>query len=92
MPQALSILRVLEGCLTRMRCVVHPRGLYPNEKAPFPRRCQRCAARHHDHTEARLAVFQFIEGFYNPSRRHSALAYLSPIEYEGRRDGLIKPS
>ena len=24
----------------------------------------------------------FIEGFYNPSRRHSALGYLSPIEYE----------
>jgi hypothetical protein len=28
-----------------------------------------------------MAVFQFIEGFYNPSRRHSALGYLSPIEY-----------
>ncbi len=34
------------------------------------------------HSEARTAVFQFIEGFYNPSRRHSALGYLSPIEYE----------
>jgi putative transposase len=34
--------------------------------------------------EARLAVFEFIEGFYNPSRRHSALGYLSPIEYERR--------
>lgn len=43
-------------------------------------------------TEARMAVFQFIEGFYNPSRRHSALGYLSPIEYERRRDGPIKPS
>jgi hypothetical protein len=32
--------------------------------------------------EARMAVFQFIEGFYNPSRRHSALGDLSPIEYE----------
>ena len=29
-----------------------------------------------------MAVFQLIEGFYNPSRRHSALGYLSPIEYE----------
>lgn len=34
------------------------------------------------HSEARMAVFCFIEGFYNPSRRHSALGYLSPIEYE----------
>ena len=32
--------------------------------------------------EARLAVFDFIEGFYNPRRRHSALGYLSPIAYE----------
>ena len=30
-----------------------------------------------------MAVFRFIEGFYHPSRRHSALGYLSPIEYEG---------
>jgi putative transposase len=32
--------------------------------------------------EARLAVFDFIEGWYNPHRRHSALDYLSPINYE----------
>jgi putative transposase len=34
--------------------------------------------------EARIAVFDFIEGFYNPRRRHSALGYLSPLEYERR--------
>ena len=34
--------------------------------------------------EARIAVFEFIEGFYNPRRRHSAIGYLSPIEYERR--------
>jgi len=34
--------------------------------------------------EARLAVFDFIEGWYNPRRRHSALAYLSPLDYERR--------
>jgi putative transposase len=34
--------------------------------------------------EARLAVFEFIEGFYNPSRRHSGLGYLSPVDYERR--------
>jgi putative transposase len=33
---------------------------------------------------ARLAIFDFIEGWYNPRRRHSALAYLSPIAYEKR--------
>jgi putative transposase len=32
--------------------------------------------------EARIAVFEFIEGFYNPRRRHSAIGYLSPIGYE----------
>jgi putative transposase len=32
--------------------------------------------------EAKMAVFKYIEGFYNPRRRHSALDYLSPINYE----------
>ncbi len=32
--------------------------------------------------EARMAVFQFIEGWYNPGRRHSALGYKSPVNYE----------
>jgi putative transposase len=32
--------------------------------------------------EARLAVFDFIEGWYNLHRRHSALAYRSPFAYE----------
>ena len=34
--------------------------------------------------EARIAVFQFIEGWYNPHRLHSGLGYLSPIEFERR--------
>ena len=33
-------------------------------------------------TEARLGVFDYIEGFYNPRRRHSALGQRSPIDYE----------
>ena len=31
---------------------------------------------------ARLAVFEYIEGWYNPHRRHSALDYRSPVNYE----------
>jgi len=34
--------------------------------------------------EARMAVFTFIEGFYNPCRRHSAIGYLSPVDYESQ--------
>jgi putative transposase len=34
--------------------------------------------------EARPAVFDFIEGFYNPQRRHSSIDYLSPMDYERR--------
>jgi putative transposase len=34
--------------------------------------------------DARMAVFDFIEGFYNPHRRHSGLGNLSPINYELR--------
>jgi len=33
-------------------------------------------------SEAELSVFEYIEGFYNPRRRHSALGYLSPNDYE----------
>jgi transposase InsO family protein len=32
--------------------------------------------------ELELEVFSYIEGFYNRRRRHSALNYLSPIDYE----------
>ncbi len=34
------------------------------------------------HPEARSAVFEFIEGWYNRRRRHSALGYLSPLRFE----------
>ena len=35
--------------------------------------------------DARLAIFDFIEGWYNPRRRHSALDYRSPMIYERSR-------
>jgi len=34
--------------------------------------------------EAEIAVFDFIEGWYNPQRRHSSLGYLSPVQFEKR--------
>ena len=43
--------------------------------------------------EACMAVFQFIEGWYNPGRRHSALSYRSPINYErSTREALTSAS
>ncbi|HXW79061.1 MAG TPA: IS3 family transposase [Acidimicrobiales bacterium] len=32
--------------------------------------------------ELAVAIADYIENFYNPSRRHSALNYLTPDEYE----------
>ena len=32
--------------------------------------------------EARRDIFAYIEGFYNKTRRHSAIGYISPIEME----------
>jgi putative transposase len=36
----------------------------------------------HTKTEARLALFTYIEGWYNPRRRHSALGQISPAKFE----------
>jgi putative transposase len=40
------------------------------------RRCFRTQA------EARMAIFRYLEGWYNPHRRHSSLGQQSPITYE----------
>lgn len=38
----------------------------------------------HTRSEARMSLFAYMEGWYNPHRRHSSLGYQSPITYERR--------
>lgn len=45
--------------------------------------------RFRNQAEAKMRVFDFIEGWYNPHRRHSALGYESPISFE--RNNAVKP-
>jgi putative transposase len=37
---------------------------------------------YHTRLEARLSIFEYVEVFYNRQRRHSALGYRSPEQYE----------
>jgi putative transposase len=43
-----------------------------------------CVNRHayQSRSEAKLSIFEWIEVFYNRQRRHSSLAFLSPVAYE----------
>lgn len=40
--------------------------------------------RYRTHAEARMSIFRFIEGWYNPTRRHSGIGNISPLEFERR--------
>ncbi len=42
--------------------------------------------------ETRTAVFEYIEGWFNPRRRHSTLGYLSPADYEHQHAQLTAPA
>lgn len=46
------------------------------EREVLNRRCFKSQA------EAKMAIFEWIEGWYNPHRRHSSLGYRSPVNYE----------
>jgi Integrase core domain len=35
-----------------------------------------------DREAAKIAIFDYIEDFYNPLRRHSSIGYMSPADYE----------
>ena len=37
---------------------------------------------------ARSAIFDYIEVFYNRQRRHQALGYVSPAQYEQQKSGV----
>jgi putative transposase len=49
------------------------------------------ASGHATEAQAHTEVFRYIEMFYNPTRRHSALGYLSLAEYERRHEAGPSP-
>jgi len=44
--------------------------------------------RYHTRSEARQSIFEYIEVFYNRLRRHSALGYLSPMNFENQKGSM----
>ena len=52
--------------------------------------CELLARRNfRSHAEARMALFEFIEGWCNPHWRHSALACQSPANYEKKHRAAV---
>ena len=43
---------------------------------------ERLSKKHRTRDELRADVFDYIERFYNPRRRHSTIGYISPVQFE----------
>jgi transposase InsO family protein len=41
--------------------------------------------------QCQLALFQYINGFYNPRRRHSALGYKRPVTFDRKAASVRAP-
>ena len=41
-----------------------------------------------DQTDAQIELFAYIEGYYNTTRKHSALNYQSPLQFETQKQSL----
>ena len=62
---------------TALTCACVDRGAGAGDKTERTHRNQ-----YSTRDAARADIFDYIERFYNPRRRHSTLGYLSPINYE----------
>ncbi len=51
-----------------------------------------CRSHFETRAEARQAIFDFIEVFYDRHRLHSALCYRSPIDFENQNKQLMNPA
>ena len=79
-----------EGVPSTKKMAALSRGSTPPSRLSFPRALVfppevLHRRRFQSQAEARMALFQWLEGWYNPHRRHSALGYLSPVNYERRQ-------
>ena len=70
--------------------MAHERGHHVPVPVDLQHKAAMFAARTHDfeklvrrtRQELAAAIFEWIEAWYNPARRHSALGYHSPVTYE----------
>ena len=44
------------------------------------------------HLELAIAIADYIENFYNPSRRHSPIGYFTPNEFEDLHSAPVQPA